>query len=268
MYGEQDVFPADENHPTRPLSPYGVAKLAVERYLYFYHAEYGLDATCLRYANVYGPRQSPHGEAGVVAIFLDRLLAGRECTINGDGLQTRDYVFVADVVAANLAAVGRPDFAIFNVGTGVETDVVTLYRHLAAQPASIGPRPTALPSPASSAARPSPRPGSSANSACTRSCRWPRDCARPRRGSPAAPKPDRSRPGRPPCLPDHVRTEPSRGGHSRRRPQSLRSGGDCPLPPGLRPRPRSGQNPSRIVTTRPRAKSRETISMAWTSRSK
>jgi UDP-glucose 4-epimerase len=144
MYGEQDVFPADEDHPTRPLSPYGVAKLAVERYLYFYHAEYGLDATCLRYANVYGPRQNPHGEAGVVAIFLDRLLAGRDCTINGDGLQTRDYVNVADVVAANLAVLGRPGFAIFNVGTGVETDVITLYRHLAAaagiaRPATHGP---------------------------------------------------------------------------------------------------------------------------------
>jgi UDP-glucose 4-epimerase len=144
MYGEQDVFPADEDHPTRPLSPYGVAKLAVERYLYFYHAEYGLDATCLRYANVYGPRQNPHGEAGVVAIFLDRLLAGRDCTINGDGLQTRDYVNVADVVAANLAVLGRPGFSVFNVGTGVETDVVTLYRHLAAaagiaRPASHGP---------------------------------------------------------------------------------------------------------------------------------
>jgi len=144
MYGEQDVFPADEDHPTRPLSPYGVAKLAVERYLYFYHAEYGLDATCLRYANVYGPRQNPHGEAGVVAIFLDRLLAGRDCTINGDGLQTRDYVNVADVVAANLAVLGRPGFSVFNVGTGVETDVATLYRHLAAaagiaRPATHGP---------------------------------------------------------------------------------------------------------------------------------
>lgn len=131
MYGEQDYSPADEEHPARPVSPYGVAKLAVERYLYFFHVEYGLDATCLRYANVYGPRQNPHGEAGVVAIFLDRLLSGRQATINGDGLQTRDYVFVADVVAANLAAVGRPGFGIFNVGTGIETDVVQLYQGLA-----------------------------------------------------------------------------------------------------------------------------------------
>jgi len=131
IYGEQDVFPAGEDHPTRPLSPYGVAKLAVEHYLRYYHAEYGLDVTCLRYANVYGPRQNPHGEAGVVAIFLDRLLAARECLINGDGLQTRDYTFVADVVAANLAALGRPGFHVYNVGTGIETDVVRLYRQIA-----------------------------------------------------------------------------------------------------------------------------------------
>jgi UDP-glucose 4-epimerase len=131
MYGEQERFPADETHPARPLSPYGVAKLAVERYLYFYHAEYGLDAVALRYANVYGPRQNPHGEAGVVAIFLDRLLSGRQATINGDGLQTRDYVFVADIVAANMAVFGRDGFAIFNVGTGRESTVVELYDRLA-----------------------------------------------------------------------------------------------------------------------------------------
>jgi UDP-glucose 4-epimerase len=130
IYGEQDVFPAGEDHPVRPLSPYGVAKLASERYLYFYHHEYGLDATCLRYANVYGPRQNPHGEAGVVAIFLHRLLAGQQSVINGDGLQTRDYVFVGDVVNANLAAIGRPGFGIYNVGTGIETDVNTIFAHL------------------------------------------------------------------------------------------------------------------------------------------
>jgi UDP-glucose 4-epimerase len=131
MYGEQEYFPADEAHPARPLSPYGVAKLSVERYLYFYHQEYGLDAIALRYANVYGPRQNPHGEAGVVAIFLDRLLSGREAVINGDGLQTRDYVYVGDVVEANIAALGRPGFAIYNVGTGRETSVVELYTLLA-----------------------------------------------------------------------------------------------------------------------------------------
>lgn len=132
MYGEQTAFPADEEHPAQPLSPYGVAKLAVERYLYFYHREYGLDAIALRYANVYGPRQNPHGEAGVVAIFLDRLLADREAVINGDGLQTRDYAYVADVVAANVAALGRPGFGTYNVGTGRETTVVELYGLLAA----------------------------------------------------------------------------------------------------------------------------------------
>lgn len=131
IYGEQECFPATEEHPARPLSPYGVAKLAVERYLYFYHAQYGLHATCLRYANVYGPRQNPHGEAGVVAIFLHRLLAGKPCIINGDGMQTRDYVYVQDVVAANLAVVGRPGFHVYNVGTGRETSVLALYQMLA-----------------------------------------------------------------------------------------------------------------------------------------
>jgi len=131
IYGEQDVFPAAEDHPARPVSPYGVSKLAFERYLFFYHVAYGLDVACLRYANVYGERQNPHGEAGVVAIFLDRLLAGRVPTINGDGLQTRDYLHVSDVVRANLAAVGRPGFLTYNVGTGLETTVVDLYREIA-----------------------------------------------------------------------------------------------------------------------------------------
>lgn len=131
IYGEQDYFPADEYHPVRPVSPYGVSKLALERYLFFYHTAYGLDATCLRYANVYGERQNPHGEAGVVAIFLNRLLAGQVPTINGPGLQTRDYVHVSDVVRANLAVVGKPGFHIYNVGTGIETSVVDLYQEIA-----------------------------------------------------------------------------------------------------------------------------------------
>jgi UDP-glucose 4-epimerase len=131
IYGEQDAFPADESHPARPVSPYGVAKLASERYLYFYHCQYGLAATCLRYANVYGPRQNPHGEAGVVAIFSRRVLDGNQAVINGDGLQTRDYVYVDDVVRANISALGRPGFAIYNVGTGVETNVKDLYGYIA-----------------------------------------------------------------------------------------------------------------------------------------
>ena len=131
IYGEQDYFPADEQHPARPVSPYGVSKLSFERYLFYFHVAYGLNATCLRYANVYGERQNPHGEAGVVAIFLSKLLAGQAPTINGPGLQTRDYVHVSDVVKANLLAAGKPGFHIFNVGTGVETSVVELYRELA-----------------------------------------------------------------------------------------------------------------------------------------
>jgi UDP-glucose 4-epimerase len=130
IYGEQDVYPAGEDHPARPVSPYGVAKLASERYLFFYHVQYGLGATCLRYANVYGPRQNPHGEAGVVAIFMHRLLAEEVPMINGDGLQTRDYVFVGDVVRANMAALGREGFSIYNVGTGRETDVNELFAHI------------------------------------------------------------------------------------------------------------------------------------------
>ena len=140
IYGEQDEFPANEDHPTHPVSPYGCAKLAVERYLYYYAVEKGLGSVALRYANVYGERQNPHGEAGVVAIFLHKLLAGETPTIHGDGLQTRDYVHVSDVARANLAAAemdlapreGSPPFRVFNVGTGVEATVVDVYRHLAA----------------------------------------------------------------------------------------------------------------------------------------
>ncbi len=130
IYGEQDTFPANESHATRPLSPYGVSKLAGERYLYYFHQGYGLDVTCLRYANVYGERQNPHGEAGVIAIFLRCLCRGETCTINGDGLQTRDFVHVSDVVRANLAALERPGFHILNVGTGIETSVNELYEQL------------------------------------------------------------------------------------------------------------------------------------------
>jgi UDP-glucose 4-epimerase len=132
IYGEQDVFPCDEDHPRRPVSPYGIAKMATEAYLFFYQVQYGIDYVAMRYANVYGPRQDPHGEAGVVAIFCGKILANQPCTINGDGGQTRDYVYVGDVVRANLAAIERPVSGAFNIGTGVETDVNELYRVLAA----------------------------------------------------------------------------------------------------------------------------------------
>jgi UDP-glucose 4-epimerase len=129
-YGEQETFPAAEDHPHNPLSPYGVTKATGEHYLFFYHAVYGMPYVALRYANVYGPRQDPHGEAGVVAIFTEKLLADQAPTINGDGKQTRDYVFVGDVVRANLAALERPFIGSVNIGTGIETDVTTLYAHL------------------------------------------------------------------------------------------------------------------------------------------
>jgi UDP-glucose 4-epimerase len=131
IYGEQLTFPADEAHQTNPMSPYGVAKLAVEKYLAFYEAVYGLPYTVLRYANVYGPRQDPHGEAGVVAIFSQRLLAHEPAIINGDGDQTRDFIYVEDVVRANVLAVTTDLHGTYNVGTGVETSVNVLYGYLA-----------------------------------------------------------------------------------------------------------------------------------------
>ncbi len=130
VYGDQKVFPADETHPLGPISPYGVAKLATEKYLYYYYKIYGLDYIALRYANIYGPRQDPHGEAGVVAIFSNKMLAGEAPLINGDGLQTRDYVYVGDVVKVNLAAVESAFAGPANIGTGKETDVVTLFNNL------------------------------------------------------------------------------------------------------------------------------------------
>lgn len=136
IYGEQDYFPADEQHPTRPLSPYGITKLVTEKYLFFYKAVYGIDHVILRYANIYGPRQSPHGEAGVVAIFTSKMLKGEQPVINGDGKQTRDYVFVGDVVRANLLALNYQGSSIFNIGTGIETDVNQLFHYLKAHTGS------------------------------------------------------------------------------------------------------------------------------------
>jgi UDP-glucose 4-epimerase len=130
IYGEQEKFPAPEDHPLHPVSPYGVAKLATEAYLFFYKVQYGIDYTALRYGNVYGPRQDPHGEAGVVAIFCGRMLEGKPCTIYGDGKQTRDYIFVGDVVRANLAAANANVSGAINVGTGIETTVNDLYHTL------------------------------------------------------------------------------------------------------------------------------------------
>ena len=131
IYGDQEVFPAQESHPTRPLSPYGISKLAGEYYLYYYHCGSGIQYVSLRYSNVYGPRQDPEGEAGVVSIFSRKMLAGEQAVINGNGRQTRDFVFVEDVVEGNLAAMGKDVEGTYNVGTGVETSVNDLFRTLA-----------------------------------------------------------------------------------------------------------------------------------------
>jgi UDP-glucose 4-epimerase len=128
IYGEC-TGPAAEDHPRRPLAPYGVSKLAGEEYLAAYNRLYGSGHVSLRYANVYGPRQDPHGEAGVVAIFMSALREGRTPRIFGDGSQTRDYVYVGDVVAATLLA-AKHDGGVFNVGTGKETSVRELYEQV------------------------------------------------------------------------------------------------------------------------------------------
>ena len=125
IYGECDG-PASEEAPRRPIAPYGVSKLAGEEYLAAYNRLYSTRHVSLRYGNVYGPRQDPHGEAGVVAIFLGKLAAGEAPRIFGDGSQTRDYVYAGDVARATLAAAGR-EGGVFNVGTGNETSVVELY---------------------------------------------------------------------------------------------------------------------------------------------
>ena len=131
VYGEQQEFPAPEDHPQYPISPYGVSKLAGERYLHFYHTQYGISYAALRYANVYGPRQDPHGEAGVVAIFCGNLAAQKVSTVNGAGEQTRDYVYVGDVARANVLALeNEAPSGAYNVGTGVETSVNRLYELL------------------------------------------------------------------------------------------------------------------------------------------
>lgn len=131
IYGDTEERPTKEEHSEWPLSPYGIAKLTVDKYLNFAYELSELNFVSLRYGNVYGPRQNPHGEAGVVAIFLGKMLRGEQPVINGDGLQTRDYVFVGDVVRANLVAFRKKSLVgIFNVGTGRETSVVDLFREI------------------------------------------------------------------------------------------------------------------------------------------
>jgi UDP-glucose 4-epimerase len=126
IYGKQQDYPATEFHPTEPESPYGIAKLAAEKYLQFYSWTYELSFVALRYSNIYGPRQNSLTEAGVIAIFIEKLLRGEVPTIFGNGKQTRDYVFVNDVVDCNVQAIDSGINGVFNVGTGIETDVNTL----------------------------------------------------------------------------------------------------------------------------------------------
>jgi len=131
IYGEADEYPTPETAPPRPLSPYAITKAVSEQYLAFYQHQHGLDYTVLRYANVYGPRQVPHGEAGVVSLFMDRLLAGKPCTVyhypDEPRGMTRDYCFVADVVQANLLALTNGSGMACNIGTGIATHTEDLF---------------------------------------------------------------------------------------------------------------------------------------------
>jgi UDP-glucose 4-epimerase len=127
-YGDVDRMPVDESVPQRPVSPYGITKMVTEHYLRFFKAEHGLDYTALRYGNVYGPRQDPNGEAGVIAIFLGKFLQKQSVRIDWDGEQTRDYVYVGDVVRANVAALTKGSGEIYVIGTGEKTSVNQIYR--------------------------------------------------------------------------------------------------------------------------------------------
>jgi UDP-glucose 4-epimerase len=131
VYGEPRYLPVDENHPIQPLCPYGASKHTVEHYLAIYASNYGLAYTTLRYANVYGPRQDPYGEAGVVAIFAGQMLRGDQAVINGSGEQERDFVYVADYARANLLAMDKGDGEVYNLSSGVGTTINTIFDLLA-----------------------------------------------------------------------------------------------------------------------------------------
>lgn len=133
LYGDTKHLPTPENHSTYPISPYGIDKLTGENYLYFYHKVYNLPVTILRYSNVYGPRQDRKGEGGVVAIFIQKIINNEKSTINGDGEQTRDFIFVEDIAKANSAALNQKakNFSIYNISTGKETSINCLFKTLA-----------------------------------------------------------------------------------------------------------------------------------------
>jgi UDP-glucose 4-epimerase len=161
IYGEPEELPVRESHPQRPLSPYGAAKKAVADYLGVYRELHGLEFTALALANVYGPRQDPFGEAGVVSIFAGKLLAGEQCTIFGDGEQTRDFVYVDDVVDAFSRAATKGSGLLMNIGTGRETSVNELYRTMAAN-AGVAREPVRAPARTGELARSSLDPGRAA----------------------------------------------------------------------------------------------------------
>ncbi len=132
MYGEPEYLPCDEKHPVKPLSPYGASKHTVEHYCFMYRENFGLSYTVLRYPNVYGPRQDPYGEAGVIAIFTERMLKGQPVTIFGTGEQERDFIFVGDCVSANLLALQGGDGREYNLGWGIPTTVNQIFKELKA----------------------------------------------------------------------------------------------------------------------------------------
>jgi len=130
IYGDADEIPTPETYPARPICPYGISKLSSEHYLYYYQQIFDFPYTILRYGNVYGPRQNPHGEAGVVAIFTRKMLKNEPAVINGAGEQTRDFIYVEDVARANRLALEKDINGVFNIGTGQESDVNTIFKIL------------------------------------------------------------------------------------------------------------------------------------------
>ena len=130
IYGDTKIIPTPEKHPENPESPYGICKLTIEKYLYFYKKTFDLNYTVLRLANIYGPRQNSKGEAGVVAVFCDKMLKNQEVMINGDGKQTRNFVFVDDVVSAAVMSIEQKESEIYNIGTGIETNINEIFRKI------------------------------------------------------------------------------------------------------------------------------------------
>jgi UDP-glucose 4-epimerase len=130
VYGEQTEFPCDETHQNLPISPYGVSKYATEKYLQYYNSLFGLNYTIFRYTNVYGRRQNPHGEAGVIAIFFSKMINDEDTYLTGKGLISRDYVYVDDVVEANVKALELEQTGIFNIATGIEVDLHYIFDKL------------------------------------------------------------------------------------------------------------------------------------------